>query len=93
MLTAQSVRLEELEGCVLRLTGRVLDLQRQVLALAHLQPYEDITEVSNLFAEVARLWEVLEGGFDFLRRGIRDSSEAVSTQIGTLMQSMSRALE
>ena len=93
MLIAQFVRLEELEGCVLRLTDRVLDLQRQVLALAHLQPHEDITEVSNLSAEVARLQRVLEGGFDFLRREIRGSSETVSTQIGALMQFMTRALE
>ena len=28
MLTAQSTRIEELEGYILRLTGRVLDLQR-----------------------------------------------------------------
>ena len=42
---------------------------------------------------MARLRGILESGFDFLRREIRDSSEAVSTQIGTLMQFMSRALE
>ena len=93
MLTAQSVRLEKIEGCVLRLTGKVLDLQRQVLALAHLQPHEDITEVSNLSTEVARLRGVLEGRFNFLRREIRGSNETVSTQIGALMQSMMRALK
>ena len=50
-------------------------------------------EVSNLSVEAARLRGILQSGFDFLRREIRDSNEAVSTQIGTLMQSMSRALE
>ena len=62
MLTDQSVCIEQLEGCILRLTGRVLDLQGQVLALAHLQPHEDITEVSDLSVEVARLRGVLESG-------------------------------
>ena len=74
MIADQSVCIEQLEGCILRLTGRVLDLQGQVLALAHPQPYEDITEVSNLSAEAARLRRVLENGFDFLRREIRGSS-------------------
>ena len=84
MLTAQSVRLEELEGYVLRLTSRLLDLQRQVLALAHLQLQENITEVSDLSTEAARLQGVLESRFNFLRE-IRGSSETVSTQIGALM--------
>ena len=75
MITDQSVRIEQLKGCVLRLTGRVLDLQGQVLALAHPQPHKDITEVSDLSAEVARLRGVLESDFDFLRREIRGSSE------------------
>ena len=35
----------------------------------------------------------MESDFDFLRREIRGSNEAISTQIDTLMQSMSRALE
>ena len=55
MISDQSVRIEQLEGYIVRLTGRVFDLQRQVLALAHLQPHEDITEVSDLFTEAARL--------------------------------------
>ena len=79
MLTAQSIRIEQLEGYILRLTSRILDLQGQVLALAHLQPHEDITEVSDLSAEVARLRGILESGFDFLRRKIRGSSETAST--------------
>ena len=85
MLIAQSTQLEKLEEYILRLMGKVLDLQRQVLALAHPQPQEDITEVSNPSAKAARLQGILESGFDFLRIEIRDSSEAVSTQIGTLM--------
>ena len=92
MIADQSVRIEQLEGCILRLTGRVLDLQGQVLALAHPQPHESILEVSDLSAEVARLRGVLESGFDFLRREIRGSSEHASTQFSTLMQSISRAL-
>ena len=77
---------------MVRLTGRVFDLQRQVLALAHPQPHEDITEVSDLSAEVARLRGVLESGFDFLRREIRGSSEHAFTQFTVLLQSISRAL-
>ena len=50
-------------------------------------------EVSHLSAETARLRGVLQSGFDFLRREIKGSSETVSTQIGTLMQSLMRALE
>ena len=50
-------------------------------------------EVSDLSTEAARLRGVLESGFDFLRREIRSSSETISTQIGALMQSTSRALE
>ena len=42
---------------------------------------------------MARLRGVLEGGFDFLRRQFSDSSKTVSTQIGALMQSMTRTLE
>ena len=85
MISDQSVRIEQLEGCVVRLTGRVFDLQRQVLALAHPQPHEDITEVSDLSAEAARLQGVLESGFDFLRREIRGSSEHASTQFSALL--------
>ena len=85
MLTDQSVRIEQLEGCILRLTGRVLDLQGQVLALAHPQPHEDITEVSDLSAEAARLRGVLESSFDFLRREIRGSSKHASTQLSALL--------
>ena len=79
MISDQSVRIEQLKGCVVRLTGRVFDLQRQVLALAHPQPHEDITEVSDLSTEAARLRGVLESGFYFLRREIRGSSEHVPT--------------
>ena len=50
-------------------------------------------KVSDLSAEMARLRGVLQSGFDFLRRKIRGSSDTVSTQIGTLMQSLMRALE
>ena len=77
---------------MVRLTARVFDLQRQVLDLAHPQPHEDITEVSDLFAEAARLRGVLESRFDFLRREIRGSSEHASTQFTALLQSVSRAL-
>ena len=38
MISDQSVRIQQLEDYILRLTGRVLDLQGQVLALAHPQP-------------------------------------------------------
>ena len=92
MIFDQSVRIEQLEGCVVRLTGRVFDLQRQVLALAHPQPHGDITEVSDLSTEAARLRGVLESGFDFLRREIKGSSEHASTQFTALLQSVSRAL-
>ena len=64
MLIDQLVCIEQLEGYILRLIGRVLDLQGQVLALAHLQPHEDITEILDLSAEVARLRGVLESGFE-----------------------------
>ena len=60
-------------------------MQGQVLVLAHLQPHEDITEVSDLSAEVARFRRVLESDFDFLRREIRGSSENASTQLSALM--------
>ena len=71
MITDQSVRIQQLEDYILRLTGRVLDLQGQVLALAHPQPQECTIEVTDLTAEAGRLRGVLEGGFDFLRREIR----------------------
>ena len=77
----------------MRLTGRVHDLQGQVLALAHPQPHESIIEVSDLSAEAARLRGVLESGFDFLRREIRGSSKNTFTQFSALMQSVSRALD
>ena len=85
MISDQSVRIEQLEGCILRLTGRVLDLQGQVLALAHPQLHEDITEVSDLSTEAARLRGVLESGFDFLRRKSKCASEHASTQFSALM--------
>ena len=92
MISDQSVRIQQLEDYILRLTGRVLDLQGQVLALAHPQPQECITEVSDLSMEAARLRGVLESGFDFLKREIRGSSEHASIQFTALLQSISRAL-
>ena len=92
MISDQSVHIQQLEGYILRLTGRVLDLQGQVLALAHPQPQECTTEVSDLSMEAARLRGVLDSGFDFLRREIRGSSEHASTQFTALLQSISRAL-
>ena len=92
MVTDQSVWIQQLEDYILRLTERVLDLQGQVLALAHPQPQECTIEVTDLTAEAGRLRGVLEGGFDFLRREIRGSSEHASTQFTTLLQSVSRAL-
>ena len=50
-------------------------------------------KVSDLSTEAARLRGVWQSGFDFLRREIRGSSETVSTQFSTLMQSVSRALD
>ena len=85
MITDQSVRIQQLEGCVVRLTARVFDLQRQVLALAHPHPTSDITEGSDLSTEAARLGGVLESRFDFLKREIRGSSEHASTQFTALL--------
>ena len=61
MITDQSVRIQQLEGYILRLTVRVLDLQGQVLALAHPQPQECITEVSDLLRrqpDLEKYWRV-----------------------------------
>ena len=79
MISDQSVRIQQLEDYILRLIGRVLDLQGQVLALAHSQSQECTIEVTDLTAEAGRLRSVLEGGFDFLRREIRGYSEHAST--------------
>ena len=77
---------------VWRLTGRVLDLQGQVLALAHPQPQESTIEVTDLTAEAGRLRGALEGGYELLRKEIRGSSEHATTQFTALLQSVSRAL-
>ena len=76
----------------MRLTGGVLDLQGQVLALAHPQPQESTIKVTDLTAEAGRLRGALEGGYELLRREIRGSSEHASTQFTALLQSASRAL-
>ena len=78
-------RSQQLEDCILRLTGRVLDLQGQVLALAHPQPQESTIEVTDLTAEAGKLRGALEGGYEFLSREIRGSSERASTQFTTLL--------
>ena len=92
LISDQSVQIQQLEDCILRLTGRVLDLQGQVLALAHPQPQESTIEVTDLTAEAGRLRGALEGGYELLRREIRGSSEHASTQFTALLQSVSRAL-
>ena len=92
MISDQSVRIQQLEDTVWRLTGRVLDLQGQVLALAHPQPQESTIEVTDLTAEAGRLRGALEGGYELLRKEIRGSSEHATTQFTALLQSVSRAL-
>ena len=92
MISDQSIRIQQLEDTVWRLTGRVLDLQGQVLALAHPKPQESTIEVTDLTAEAGRLRGALEGGYELLRKEIRGSSEHATTQFTALLQSVSRAL-
>ncbi|EHA8588092.1 hypothetical protein COCNU_scaffold004099G000030 [Cocos nucifera] len=92
MLTAQSAHLEELEGSILRLTGRVLDLQRQVIRLGIPRSNEFVPPISVLSAEGDNLCSALKAKIQSLRDEVRDSSEDVSTAIGILMQTLSRAI-
>ena len=92
MMADQSMRIQQLEDPVLRLTGRVLELQGQVFDLAHPQPQESTIEVTDLTAEAGRLRGALEGGYELLRKEIRGSSEQATTQFTALLQAVSRAL-
>lgn len=92
MLSALSTRFEELDGSVLRLTGRVLDLQRQVMGLGIPRSGEFVPPISVLSAEGDSLRRTLEAWIETLKDHFRSSSDVVSTQVGSLMQSISRVV-